>query len=95
VAQYTTSLSNDFDFNLTWPDAEDLLETLMASESTNQGQVELGILPTLTRFNGATFETASSFHDKGSSIGAIPCCQLRRLGARGGTSKPILLSLKN
>jgi hypothetical protein len=30
-----------------------------------------------------------------SGAGSGACCQLRRLGARGGAGKPTLLSLKN
>jgi hypothetical protein len=71
-------LSADLDFDLVWPDSEDLFETLMASESTNHWQVPLGTLPISTRSSNATFATAGSFHDKGPAIGAIPSGESRQ-----------------
>jgi hypothetical protein len=65
-------LSADLDFELVWPDSEDLFETLMSSESANQWQMPLGTLPISTRSSSASFGPASSSFDKGPSIGAIP-----------------------
>jgi hypothetical protein len=65
-------LSAELDFDLVWPDSEDLFETLMSSDSANQWQVPLGSLPISTRASSASFGPASSSFDKGPSIGAIP-----------------------
>jgi hypothetical protein len=65
-------LSAELDFDLVWPDSEDLFETLMSSEPANQWQVPLGSLPISTLANSASFGPASSSFDKGPSIGAIP-----------------------
>ena len=65
-------LSADLDFDLVWPDSEDLFETLMSSESANQWQLPLGTLPISTRASTSTFGPTSFSLDKGPSIGAIP-----------------------
>lgn len=65
-------LSAELDFDLVWPDSEDLFETLMSAESANQWQVPLGALPISTRASSASFGPTSSSFDKGPSIGAIP-----------------------
>ena len=65
-------LSAELDFDLVWPDSEDLFETLMSSESASQWQVPLGSLPISTRASSVSFGPASSSFDKGPSIGAIP-----------------------
>jgi hypothetical protein len=67
--------SAELDFNLIWPDSEEFFETLMSLDSTAQWQVPLPTLPISNRSHSsgnAAFGTASSFHDSGSSIGAIP-----------------------
>ncbi|PQE24635.1 C2H2 type zinc finger domain protein [Rutstroemia sp. NJR-2017a WRK4] len=71
--QTTPSSSAELDFELIWPDSEDLFETLMSTDPTNQWQMPMGTLPITTRtnLNNSIFGTPGPFHDK-SSIGAIP-----------------------
>ncbi|KAM3069364.1 hypothetical protein ACMFMF_008581 [Clarireedia jacksonii] len=71
--QATPSSSAELDFELIWPDSEDLFETLMSNDSTNQWQMPMGTLPITTRthMNNSIFGIPGPFHDK-SSIGAIP-----------------------
>ncbi|PQE03653.1 C2H2 type zinc finger domain protein [Rutstroemia sp. NJR-2017a BBW] len=71
--QTTPSSSAELDFELIWPDSEDLFETLMSTDPTSQWQMPMGTLPisTRTNLNNSIFGTPGPFHDK-SSIGAIP-----------------------
>ncbi|KIN02730.1 hypothetical protein OIDMADRAFT_102782 [Oidiodendron maius Zn] len=64
------------DFDLIWPDSEELLENLVSLDSSTQWQSSLGTLPISIGGNGTSntnFESVNSFHDKTSSIGVIPC----------------------
>ncbi|PGH07786.1 hypothetical protein AJ79_06174 [Helicocarpus griseus UAMH5409] len=66
----------ELDFSLIWPDSEDLYRTLISSDAANQWQIPLGTLPLPSNphsLNGTTFESPSSFDDRGAPIGAIPC----------------------
>jgi hypothetical protein len=68
-------LSTDMDFDLIWPDSEELLENLVSMDSTTQWQAALGTLPISIgsqNVGNAPFECAGSFRDKASSIGVIP-----------------------
>jgi hypothetical protein len=72
ISQLTTA---DVDFELIWPDSEDLLQTLFSSDVTNQWQIPLGTLPfsaTPSSIETASFETPSSFDRRPVSIEAIP-----------------------
>jgi hypothetical protein len=51
---HNAPLSADLDFDLVWPDSEDLFETLM-SESSNQWQLPMGTLPISGRASSASF----------------------------------------
>jgi hypothetical protein len=67
--------SADLDFDLMWPDSEDLFETLMATEMNTQWQMPLTTLPISSRSlytSNATFGTSSSFQEQAHSIGHIP-----------------------
>ena len=69
------ALSTDMDFDLIWPDSEELLENLVSLDSSTQWQSSLGTLPISiggSDTSNTTFESANSFHDKTSSIGVIP-----------------------
>ncbi|KAA8571079.1 hypothetical protein EYC84_000434 [Monilinia fructicola] len=65
----------DLDFELIWPDAEDLFENLMSSDSTNLWQMPIGTLPvpitTRSHVNSGSFGILGPFREKGS-IGSIP-----------------------
>ncbi|EXJ75426.1 uncharacterized protein A1O5_02122 [Cladophialophora psammophila CBS 110553] len=66
--------AGDLDFELIWPDSEDLLQTLISTDAANQWQIPLGTLPfsaTPSTYY-APFETPSSFDRRPGSIGAIP-----------------------
>lgn len=67
--------SAEVDFDLIWPDSEVLFQTIMSSDTANQWQMPLGTLPfppSMHQSSNGTFGTTDSFHDRGSSIGAIP-----------------------
>ncbi|KAK2812254.1 hypothetical protein FQN50_001612 [Emmonsiellopsis sp. PD_5] len=71
-----TPLGPELDFSLIWPDSEDLYQTIISSDAANQWQVPLGTLPLPSnppKSNNMNFESPSSFDDRGSPIGAIPC----------------------
>jgi hypothetical protein len=75
VELHNSALSTDMDFDLIWPDSEELLENLVSLDSSAQWQSTLGALPISFGGNGMgnnTFESSNSFHDKASSIGIIP-----------------------
>ncbi|ESZ95895.1 hypothetical protein SBOR_3708 [Sclerotinia borealis F-4128] len=65
----------DIDFELIWPDSEDLFETLMSSDPTNSWQIPIGTLPipitTRSHINNGCFGIPGPSHEKGS-IGSIP-----------------------
>lgn len=75
VAQTMQPPSADLDFDLMWPDSEDLFETLMATETTNQWQMPLTTLPisskSLYTSNNA-FTSPNAFREQEPSIGQIP-----------------------
>lgn len=69
------SLTADLDFDLIWPDSEELFENLMLLDSSNQWHTSLGTLPISMRshsINNVCLEDGSPPHDKTSSIGVIP-----------------------
>jgi hypothetical protein len=73
--------SAELDFDLIWPDSEDLFETLMASENCNQWQTPFSTLPITSRVlqvNDSTIQPIHNFHGKGESIGAIPSGESHR-----------------
>ena len=72
--QNMTPLS-DLDFELIWPDSEDLFQTIMSSDASNQRQLPLGTLSFplesyLSR--NVSIGSPSSFDDRPPSIGVIP-----------------------
>ena len=67
--------SADLDFDLMWPDSEDLFETLMATEMNTQWQMPLTTLPISSRSlytSNAVFGSPSSFQEQAGSIDHIP-----------------------
>jgi len=63
----------DLNFDLVWPDSEDLFETLMASEYTNQGQMHFTTLPITSHvLHDNNYMREVNFHDKRPSISSIP-----------------------
>lgn len=75
VAQTMQPPSADLDFDLMWPDSEDLFETLLATETANQWQMPLTALPisskSLYTSNNA-FASPNAFREQEPSIGQIP-----------------------
>ncbi|PTU23477.1 hypothetical protein P175DRAFT_0508154 [Aspergillus ochraceoroseus IBT 24754] len=74
-AQGLPSAAPDLDFALIWPDSEDLFQSIMSSDTTDQWQMPLGALPippVVQDFGGMNFGSPNSFDDRGSSIGTIP-----------------------
>lgn len=75
--------SVDLDFDLIWPDSEDLFETLMATENTTQWQMPVTTLPITShasQTNNSVMETGPPFRDKVAdpSIGSIPTGESHR-----------------
>jgi uncharacterized Zn-finger protein len=71
--------SADLDFDLIWPDSEDLFETLMASD-TNQWQMPFTTLPITShalQANNSVMESPN-LGDKRPSIGKIPSGESHR-----------------
>lgn len=69
------NVASDMDFALVWPDSENLFQSLMSSDTTDQWQMPLGTLPfppVVQDINGMNFGSPNSFDDRSSSIGAIP-----------------------
>lgn len=68
------SQSLDLDFDLIWPDSEDLFQTIMSTDSASQWQMPLGSLPfsASPSTTDVPFGTPSSFDERPHSIGAIP-----------------------
>jgi hypothetical protein len=65
----------ELDFELIWPDSEDLFQTIMSSDAVNHWQVPLGTLPFPAENYAASntsFGSPSSFDDRVPSIGTIP-----------------------
>ncbi|KAJ5103859.1 hypothetical protein N7532_004388 [Penicillium argentinense] len=69
------NVASDLDFALIWPDSENLFQSLMSSDTTDQWQMPLGTLPfppVIQDVNGMNFGSPNSFDDRSSSVGAIP-----------------------
>ncbi|KAL4890511.1 C2H2 type zinc finger domain protein [Aspergillus ambiguus] len=67
--------ASDLDFALIWPDSENLFQSLMSCDATDQWQMPLGALPfppVVQDVNSMNFGSPHSFDDRGSSIGTIP-----------------------
>ena len=67
-------MPTDLDFQLMWPDSEDLFQSIMSSDNNTQ-QMPLGTLPfpqTVDQFTPTSLDSPSSFDDRGSAIKAIP-----------------------
>ena len=67
--------SLDLDFDLIWPDSENLLQSLMSSDTTDQWQMPLGTLPSppvVQDISGLSLGSPDSFDDRSSSLGPIP-----------------------
>ena len=65
----------ELDFELIWPDSEDLFQTIMSSDAVNHWQVPLGTLPFPAEnyaASNSSFGSPSSFDDRVPSIGTIP-----------------------
>lgn len=75
---HTSSIDDvaaDIDFALIWPDSENLFQSLMSSDITDQWQMPLGTLPfppVVQDINTMNFGSPSSFDDRTSSVGSIP-----------------------
>ncbi|KAJ5584681.1 uncharacterized protein N7459_004481 [Penicillium hispanicum] len=67
--------ASDLDFALVWPDSENLFQSLMSSDITDQWQMPLGTLPfppVVQGVNGMGLGSPNSFDDRSSSVGTIP-----------------------
>lgn len=67
--------SADLDFDLIWPDSEQLFESLMALDSTNPRQLPGGALPVSSlshSLGNSTFGSTGSFHASNPLLGAVP-----------------------
>ena len=67
--------ATEIDFDLIWPDNEELFQTIMSTDSVDQSQMPLGALPFSVSTSPSPsdmFGTPSSFDERPSSIGAIP-----------------------
>ncbi|THY78493.1 C2H2 type zinc finger domain protein [Aureobasidium pullulans] len=65
--------ATDLDFQLIWPDSEELFQSIMSSETTTQ--MPVGTLPFpqgLDQFTPTSLDSPTSFDDRGSAIKAIP-----------------------
>lgn len=65
----------EIDFDLIWPDSEDLIQSILSSDSINQWQVPLATLPAppaLPQARDNNYGATNSFLDKVSSICPIP-----------------------
>ncbi|KAJ6169147.1 hypothetical protein N7497_001990 [Penicillium chrysogenum] len=68
-------VASELDFELVWPDSEDLFQSLMSSDTTDQWQMPLGTLPfppVVQDMNGMSFGSPNLFDDHRSTVGAIP-----------------------
>jgi len=66
---------SDLDFELIWPDSEDLPQTIMSSDVSNQWQLPLGTLsfpPESYLSRNVSIGSPSSFDDRPPSISVIP-----------------------
>lgn len=69
------NVAADLDFALIWPDSENLFQSLMSSDTTDQWQMPFGTLPfppVVQDVNGMNFGSPNFFDDRSSSVGAIP-----------------------
>ncbi|KAL4872737.1 hypothetical protein BDV12DRAFT_125710 [Aspergillus spectabilis] len=69
------AVASDLDFALIWPDSEDLFQSIMSSDTSDQWQIPLGALPippVVQDVSGMNFGSPNSFDDRASSIGTIP-----------------------
>ena len=65
--------ATDLDFQLIWPDSEELFQSIMSSDNTSQ--MPLGTLPfpqSLDQFTPTSLDSPNSFDDRGSAIKTIP-----------------------
>lgn len=76
VLQQGLHQGTELDFDLIWPDSEDLFQTIMSTDTTHQFQMPVGALPFSVSASPApsdlAFATPTSFDERPSSIGAIP-----------------------
>jgi hypothetical protein len=68
------SVASELDFALIWPDSENLFQSLMSSDTTDQWQMPLGTLPfpPVVQDANMNFGSPNAFDDRSSSVGAIP-----------------------
>ncbi|KAJ6179693.1 hypothetical protein N7519_010154 [Penicillium mononematosum] len=69
------NVASELDFELVWPDSEDLFQSLMSSDTTDQWQMPLGTLPfppVVQDMNGMSFGSPNLFDDHRSTVGEIP-----------------------
>ncbi len=73
---HTSIQTSDLDFDLIWPDSEDLFQSLMSTEVANQWQIPLGTIPfsasPAASAADLSFGSPSCFDQRPASIGAIP-----------------------
>ncbi|KAL4782489.1 hypothetical protein BJX76DRAFT_288760 [Aspergillus varians] len=68
-------IASDLDFALIWPDSENLFQSIMSSEISNQWQIPFGSIPTppvVQGVSGMNFGSPNCFQDRASSIDNIP-----------------------
>lgn len=69
------SIAPDLDLALIWPDSEDLFQSIISSDTTDQWQMPLGALPfppVAQDIHSLNLGSPNSFDNRCSSIGAIP-----------------------
>lgn len=65
--------ATDLDFQLIWPDSEELFQSIMSTDTTSH--MPVGTLPFpqgLEQFTPTSLDSPTSFDDRGSAIKAIP-----------------------
>lgn len=65
--------ATDLDFQLIWPDSEELFQSIMSSDTT--AQMPLGTIPfpqSLDQFTPSSLDSPNCFNDRGSAIKSIP-----------------------
>lgn len=65
---------SELDFNLVWPDSEDLFQTLMSSDTADRWQMPFGSLPFPPDVQDVNmnFGSPNPYDTRGSSVGGIP-----------------------
>lgn len=65
-------MSAEIDFNLVWPDTEDLYETLMSSESAYMWQAPVTVGNLSSQTGGGGYDSMTPSSDELSKLNVIP-----------------------